>query len=221
MAWTRRVEATRWDQPALPAIRSLVSVVLAALVASGCAAPGGKAETDLVGENSRLQTKFVAAAYVVGPAATSVYLSDVPLETLLSDSTPVQVVHLELLWRPIAGMTPMDSDATNVSIRHVLLVDGQVGIYGGAGFVRIRGEPGEGRLRLSIQDATIGLLQSSEGFEDLLSPAQLEGDIVAVNDAAMAMRLRQAISQRVTDAFGVPRFVLAAPLVDGFRPFEG
>lgn len=220
MVHERRLESASATRVSLAAIRGIVVAVAAALLAAGCAAPAGKAATELVGDGARLRTKFVAAAYVVGPASTSVFLSDVPLETLLSDSTPVQVAHFELLWRPIAGMTPMDSDATNVSIRHVLLVDGEVGIYGGAGFVRIRGAPGEGRLRLSITEATIGLLDSSAGFEDLLSPAQLDGDIVAVNDAVMAMRLRQAISQRVTDAFGVPRFVRATPSA-GPAPVEG
>lgn len=178
---------------------------------SGCASPTGKAEVLLAGAappQSRLKTKFVSAAFMQTPASTSIYLSDVPLESLLDpQTTVVQIAHIELLWRPVPGMTPVEFDSINTSIRHVILVDGEVGIYGGAGFAWFKGKPDAKKLRIVTQGATIALLQATEGFEDLLSPAEYEGEVVAVNDPALAMRIRQAVAQRVTDAFGVPRFV--------------
>jgi len=196
----------------------------AALV-GGCATTSGKAEVVLAGAappRSRLKSDFVSAAYLVSPAATSIYLSDVPLDTLLEPGPiTAQVAHVEILWRPVPGQTPVEVEAINASIRHVILVGGDVGIYGGAGFAWISGSTGAKRLKISTEGATIALLQATDGFKDLLSPAEYSGQIVAVNDQALAMRIRQAIAQRVTDAFGVPRFVQEPRSDEGWQASIG
>ena len=199
----------------MPDVRTLVGTALLSLamglLPAGCATTTGKAEVTMVGAagaRNELTARFQIAAYVVTPIETSIYLSDVPLEALLDPAVDTaQVVHIEILWRAVPGQTPVENEATNASIRHVILVEGQVGIYGGAGFVSVSGKTGAKRLRISTEGATMALLDATEGFEDLLSPAEYEGDVVAINDEAMALRIRQAVAQRVTDAFGAPRFV--------------
>ena len=64
--------------------------------------------------------RYVTAFYAQNKSAetTSFFLSDVPLEQLLSGQVDQGlVVHLDLLWIPEAGATPMDSSATNATIR--------------------------------------------------------------------------------------------------------
>src|SRR5688572_17653484 len=67
--------------------------------------------------------------------ATSFMLADAPIEQVLGGQiVSGQILHVELLWRPKPGATPVESTATNATVRHVIFSNGEVGIYGGAGF---------------------------------------------------------------------------------------
>ena len=81
-------------------------------------------------------------AYRVEAAQTSMYLSDRTLDELLSgDVQEARILHAQLLWIPKPGTTPVDPTATNVTLRLVLLTDGELGVYGGAGFAWPNGTP--------------------------------------------------------------------------------
>ncbi len=175
----------------------------------------GTMEARSLGEEPvALPGDYVEAFYLHDPdSETSFMLSDVPLESLIEGTTtPLtpptgQILHLELLWLPKPGATPMDRSATNVSIRYVVMSGGEIGIYGGAGFAAPRGKPGKRRLRMTLRDASLTLLDSTEGFRDVLGPTKLTGTFTAVHDPRRCRQLHYAISQIVTNALGRSRFV--------------
>ncbi len=177
----------------------------------------GTMEARSLGEEPvALPGDYVEAFYLHDPdSETSFMLSDVPLESLIEGTTtPLtpptgQILHLELLWLPKPGATPMDRSATNVSIRYVVMSGGEIGIYGGAGFAAPRGKPGKRRLRMTLRDASLTLLDSTEGFRDVLGPTKLTGTFTAVHDPRRCRQLHYAISQIVTNALGRSRFVSA------------
>jgi hypothetical protein len=134
---------------------------------------------------------------------TTIMLTDVPPPLLLAgELEDGQVTHMELLWVPRAGSTPIDLAATNLSIRHVVFARGEVGIYGGAGFAMPRGTPGDDTLSLDIRQGVVQLLESTPGFVDLLSPARVQGRITARLDSEQTRRMHMSLSQIVTNAFG-------------------
>lgn len=146
---------------------------------------------------------------------SSFWISDIPLDDLLSGTiTHGQIMHIELFWVPKPGKTPMDDSATNAIIRHIILEDCELGIYGGAGFIVPRGKLGKRTAHLSIAQASLTLQDKTAGFADLLTPAQLTGDISAELDDALARNLKYTVSQHVTDALGYSK------LVDLDRPIE-
>ncbi len=157
-----------------------------------------------------LKGDFSTAYYDTGgrAAETSFYLSDVGLERLLRG--PVQrgsVVHIDLLWMPKAGATPMDSSATNASIRYLIMVDGEIGVYAGAGFCRPHGEAGDQRLTITVREASLNLLEATDGFIDLLGPTELSGSFTATLSDLRTRQMRFAVSQIVTDALGKSRLM--------------
>lgn len=189
------------------------SVLMLTFCLAGCTG-GAKATGSLRAESLNddpvvLNAQYVSVVYARDDDDTvSFFLSEVPVEDLLEgDITEGQVMHIELLWRPKAGSTPMDSSATNASIRHVIMVDGELGVYGGAGFALPRGRPGQDRMRISLRDATIRLLESTDGFADPLTPARMTGNFTAIHDPQLVRKLHRAISQVVTNALGRSRFV--------------
>jgi hypothetical protein len=151
-----------------------------------------------------LSGRFNDVVYANGEAVEwSFLLSDVEPAALMDGSaTNGRVIHIELLWIPRPGMTPIEITATNASVRYVIISEGQVGVYGGAGFAKLRGKPGDSRVTLSLRDASLRLLHSTDGFADLLTPAQLSGTVTASRNTRKARIIHHAASQFVTDALG-------------------
>lgn len=140
---------------------------------------------------------------------TKMLLMDVPLEDVLAGAVrDGQLLHLEMLYLPKAGETPMDHSATNASIRHIVISDGEVGIYAGAGFAMPRGKPGAESLTFEVRDVTLRLVEATDGFVDPLTPARMTGAITATLDNDAARRMHYAMSQFVTNAMGRTRFVM-------------
>ncbi|MDZ4754000.1 MAG: hypothetical protein SGJ11_05835 [Phycisphaerae bacterium] len=194
-----------------------ISVSALTLVMTGCAgwfqhalAPdGGEVAIEGLGDQrARLDGVLPFGAYSVSPADATMYVGDRPLAELLAGKVRNgQFLHAQLLWLPLPGLTPVDPTATNVTLRYIVVSDGEVGIYGGAGFAWPRGTPGEEALSLVIQGSSVALLASTEGFVDLLTPAQLTGTVSVALDAAATRQFRRGLNQLVTDALGATRWV--------------
>lgn len=195
-------------------ITACAACLAAAGTLSSCG-PGkatGSLRTVSLGVNAvELPTDFSSVFYSHDPVSgtTSFMLSDVdPQRMIEGDVKNGQILHIELLWVPLAGYTPMDSSATNASIRYVVLVDGHMGLFGGAGFAYPSADPGASTLHVSLKDASIQLLDSTEGFVDLLTPAQMTGAFTAKLDDKTTRQMNFAASQIVTNILGRTRFVL-------------
>ena len=89
----------------------------------------------------------------------------------------------------------------------MILVDGEVGIYGGGGFGWPSGNAGRDRIRTRDHGSSVSLVDSTEGFIDLMSPATLLGSIAGPLDAATTVEFRDTITQIVTDRLGRARWV--------------
>ncbi len=198
------------------ACRTLIIAVLGLLGAAGCASGrvSGSLRAESLGEDRvYLDGVYETAVYAdFNSTEISFYVTDIPLDDLLAGNiTTGMVVHADLLWEPTAGKTPMDSSATNVTVRYIVFTDGEMGVYGGAGFAIPKGEPGKGSVSLELRDASITLLDSTDGFVDLLSPARLTGKITAGLDERRSRQMAYAVNQLVTNALGYTRLVAEEP----------
>tara|TARA_Y100000589_G_scaffold43954_1_gene37000 strand:- start:1838 stop:2515 length:678 start_codon:yes stop_codon:yes gene_type:complete len=138
----------------------------------------------------------------------SIWLTDVPVADLVGGSVEKgQILHLELLWTPRPGYTPIDFEATNLSVRYIVISEGEYGIYEGGGFGYPLGSPEGSSMILNVEGVTLQLAESTDGFVDLLSPAVLAGTFNGPCDVGLAELIRDAAAQLVTDAFGRTMFV--------------
>lgn len=192
-----------------------VLIVLTVACLGGCNLGTGSAgqlrSSSLRNDGVTLPSEYTVAVFSNDKiAGTSILLSDVPIDELLKgDVRNGQIMHIELLWVPKAGATPMDPSATNASIRHIIISNGQVGIYGGAGFALPSENPSHREtVTFTLRDASLSLQESTAGFEDLLTPSQMTGTFSVVRDDKKARQLYFATSQLVTNAFGRTRYVL-------------
>ena len=124
--------------------RSASTAVAAALLltSAGCSfTPGGSVETVGSGDTAvRLVSDFANGTYSIESAQTTVVFSDIPYEELAKGTaTDGRFLHIEILWRPRPGRTPIEASSTNLSIRFVVVSHGEVGVYVGGGFAWITG----------------------------------------------------------------------------------
>ena len=177
--------------------------------------------TSLAEDPSALRIKLDHGCYAEQTAETSFFLSDHTLEELTRGELQNAIIlHAQLLWKPKPGSTPVDPTATNVVLRLVLLTEGELGIYGGAGFGWPRGETGKSAMSLELVGSTLTLLHSTEGFQDLLSPFVMLGFARAPYKPVETLRFRQSASQLVTDLLGETQWVNASPTTSPARETE-
>ncbi len=174
---------------------------------AGCAGPvrHGLLRAQSLGDDPVvLEGEYITAFYADGSSVeTSFVLSDVGLDQLLSGQfSRGQVVRIDLLWLPKPGATPMDSSATNASIQYVIVADGELGVYAGAGFALPKGDANGRSLTVRLRDGSLSLLESTDGFVDLLSPATLTGSFTATHNDQRARQLSAALRRLVNDALG-------------------
>ncbi len=202
----------RRENPIAPLATALV---LAALLAGGCAyidtarhwVGGFSTGADVTRISPRanyIPMTFSHSVCGEDPYVdTSVWMTDIPAEMLSQESMPDgQILHVEMLFQPRPGWTPIDSTATNLSIRYIVIADGEVGIYEGGGFGYPVGTGRSSSMTLSIEQASLDLTRSTDGFVDLLSPAELSGTFSGPCDNTEVERVRNIVNQHMTNTFG-------------------
>jgi len=140
------------------------------------------------------------------------WFSDVPLATLAAarPEEPVEsavIVHAQMVWQPEPGRTPLSATATNTVLRVLVISKGEVGIYGGAGFARPLGMLDDETLEIEVRGGTLTLLESTKGFHDLMSPADITGVLKARKSVEAVLQWRRGASQFAANAIGKPMWV--------------
>jgi len=93
-----------------------------------------------------------------------------------------QIATIRVFWRPRGGVTTLNSSALNATFRYIVMTPDAVGMYEGAGFVRLLSNTGVGHMQARITDGEIRLAESSNNFNDNLGRAHIHGYFNAVYD---------------------------------------
>lgn len=192
-------------------LRRLGSVLFACALA-GCGGVGGAVRmesapgTTQEGETARiLKPSLTTLVYHTPDSQTAdIYMTDLHPDELdpRHDLSGVsgQLVHVNMFLVPRAGSTPIEKTAVTAVIRHVVIARGQVGVYGGGGFMFTRGAPGDSSFGGSVDQATMRFLAGTGGFKDLLGPAEFSGSFMARLDKPSADLLAQRFRDLVATA---------------------
>lgn len=170
----------------------------------------------LTGCNRVLQTSGVRfesfeSASVLSPSISSsgyravdrstadIYLSDIPLRDLSQaesfDQLTGTIIRVRMFVAPRPGKTPIESTASTATVQAAVLARGEVGVYGGGGFMLPSGSPGDSTFGGSIRGGSVRLLSSTPGFKDLLGASRFSAGLSAPNDEASAAILAHVFEQ--------------------------
>ncbi len=100
-----------------------------------------------------------------------------------------QVATIRVFWRPYGGVTTLDASAVNATFRYLIMTPDAIGMYEGAGFVRLNSTTGASRFQARIVDGDLRLTQASNSFTDALGRAHISGTFSAAYDDAKAMEM--------------------------------
>lgn len=128
------------------------------------------------------------------------------------DDAPERIAAIEMFWKARAGLTPIDRTATNALVRFFEFRDTEaepntVGVYAGAGFMRLHDNPAVGQVDGNLWDADLRLTDRSEAYTDRLGRAVLAGSFTAQRNDAQVTRVLRQLNQQLEDRLGYPRLV--------------
>ncbi|MBL8762426.1 MAG: hypothetical protein JNL50_14115 [Phycisphaerae bacterium] len=183
----------------------LVLLVFALAALGGCGSLAGVRLTSVARDGGTLDMRPRTLAYSTADRNTAdVYLTDLPAEVLDpgADLKGVsgQLVHIHLFITPEAGATPIDSTACSASVRHVVIADGRVGVYGGGGFLAPSTSPGDRVLAGKLRDATLRLTSAGPEFSDRLGASKLNAAFRAPLDPRLANALAARLDTILANA---------------------
>jgi len=101
--------------------------------------------------------------------------------------TVEQIAAIRVFWRPRGGVTTLNSSAVNATIRYIIMTPDSMGMYEGAGFVRLLSSTGSSPFQARVMDGDLRLTQASNSFVDTLGRAHINGAFTATYDDAKAM----------------------------------
>ncbi|MCC6677033.1 MAG: hypothetical protein IT436_07810 [Phycisphaerales bacterium] len=176
--------------------RVLIAVTFGSVALSGCWSGGGgrSVEIQSIEQGSRLNASITLQAYRSSDAnSAEIYMTDLP-ESALDAGADLSGVagnmtQLRMFIDPEPGSTPIDQTACSVTIRHIVIAGGEVGVYAGGGFLNPPDTPGERTFSGTVRRATVRLVAASPGFKDLLGPSEFTGAFTAKNDEKLARRM--------------------------------
>lgn len=205
--------------PYRPSLKLLVRGLMAAAVIFtwvGCAAPLRIGDDRL--ELTSLDRLDDASIELTDRSTTAIYrLDDQNTLTVLliqgPADAPERVVELRMFWKSRAGLTPLDRTATNTVVRFFEFRDEaeepqSLGLYAGAGFMRLQDNPAGGEFEATLWDSDVRLSDRSADFTDRIGRGVLAGSFSAVRDDAEVTHVMHELNQLVTERLGYPRLVL-------------
>lgn len=169
---------------------TLALAAAAMICTAGCKSFGPLTLTPVKSNRLALEPQFSEGFYRVTQDHTyRFYLQTVQHHTSKNHPRVTQIAIINVFWRPIPGVTPILSSAINATIRYIVITPGGVGMYQGAGFVRLFNSRGAGVMHGAIVDGDLRLTGSGGYFKDALGPCRIRGNFTAVRGAAKEIEL--------------------------------
>ncbi len=168
----------------------------------GAGGSGGSGTLSSESTSTLFKAKLPTRAYSTEDKNTAdIYLTDLSDEDLTNffqsdqswQSLSGSIVHVHLFLNPKPGKTPIEPTAANATVRYIILVDGQIGVYDGAGFLLPSKKIGKKSLGGTLRNAPAMLTRKTNNFNDILGVTRIDLSFSAKLDEPKA----DALADRV------------------------
>jgi len=173
---------------------------------------GGKSGSSTVRDSQGLtfQTQYPIQAYQFTDINTAdVYLTDLTDDELAAFFTESRdwsqitgtIVQVHLFLKPKPGRTPIEPTAASVAIRWVVITQGEIGVYDGAGFMLPGGNITKDSISGTVRNAPLRLTRRTPRFSDPLITPEMNIRFATKLDVQSAAELAsraEALAARAT-----------------------
>jgi len=90
-----------------------------------------------------------------------------------------QIVVMRVFWEPLGGTTSLNPASLNATYRYIVMTPDAVGMYEGAGFVRMHQYYGAQTMKAWVVQGDLRLTESTAGFNDTLGRSGFAGSFSA------------------------------------------
>jgi hypothetical protein len=169
------------------------------IAAAGCGT-SQRLTLESVSGYTQLTVTYPTSVFTTSDAATGdFYLTDLPPELWRPDADLTgasgTLVHLHMFLPPAAGRAPMGVSASNLTIRYIIISNGEVGVYAGGGFLYLKGLLKSTTAGGNFTNASMCLVRASDNFRDLLGASLLTGSFRASKQDGTAVVLAAKVRQ--------------------------
>lgn len=176
-----------------PGFRATAAACVTAFLTMGCVADNTVRVRSSASTAADRPTLPTAAYTDDGSGGGTIYLTDLGPESLDSGKDikhlSGRIVQVKMFLTPAAGSTPIGRSACTATIRHIVLANGNIGVYSGAGFLWPSGNLGDPRFGGTVEGATMRLTGSAGSFADRLGAATFDATFSARRDEPLARRI--------------------------------
>jgi len=192
----------------------LASLFLLPSILGGCLGVGfrGSSGSSTVQDSVGLtfETQYPTRAYQFADKNTAdVYLTDLSDDELAAFFTESQdwsqitgtIAQVHLFLKPKPGRTPIEPTAASAAIRWIVITQGEIGVYDGAGFMIPGGNITKNSISGSIRNAPLRLTRRTPGFSDPLITPEIHIKFATKLDEQSASELAsrvEALAARAT-----------------------
>lgn len=99
------------------------------------------------------------------------------------------LTHVHIFIAPEPGKTPIESTAASATIRTIVIAQGEIGVYDGAGFLLPGGSMTKGRVAARVRNAPLRLTRRTPGFADPLVTPEMDLSFSVREDTQAASEL--------------------------------
>tara|TARA_R110000868_G_scaffold226872_1_gene479642 strand:+ start:149240 stop:149860 length:621 start_codon:yes stop_codon:yes gene_type:complete len=166
---------------------AVLAVLSSPMVLCGCSTIGfgGSAGSSTTRDTAGLEfsAQYPTRAYHYDDKNTAdVYLTDLSDDELSAFFTQSgdwsqitgTIAQVHLFLNPKPGRTPIEPTAASTAIRWIVITQGEIGVYDGAGFMLPGGKVTKGSISGSIRNAPLRLTRKTPGFSDPLITPEID-----------------------------------------------
>lgn len=162
---------------------------LGVIAAAGCTS-SRPLQIEPVGKKGVVvQPKFTDACYRYDEDGALYFVARNRTSDKVTGQAVDQIVTVRVFWRPVGGKTSLNNTSLNATYRYVLMTEHAVGVYEGAGFVRLWGKNGK-KIDARLMDGDLRLTEASDSFTDTLGRSRIRGSFSARYDDGRAMDMK-------------------------------
>ena len=114
---------------------------------------------------------------------------------LQNDGRVRQTIIMNTFWNANKALTSVSPSSTNANIDYLIEYQDQVALYRGAGFVMLKGDQSDKKIKINLLSSTLNLEQQTISYKPPFLKTRISGKVTALNDPSQTQQFTTMFEQ--------------------------